>query len=96
MTGLDCFTLSLTLPNCTTLHFLDLNGKHRTGQQFTALHGTDMHRNVSHVDVVYWTRPHRILLRGTEVNLEGLLWIALIVRIQKSVEISNMSPRVMK
>lgn len=47
-------------------------------------------------DVVYWTRPHRILLRGTELNLEALLWIALIVRIQKSVEISNMSPRVMK
>lgn len=69
-----------------------------TIQDSSSLHftGTDMHRNVSHVDVVYWTRPHRILLRGTELNLEGLLWIALIVRTQKSVEISNMSPRVMK
>ena len=51
-----------------------------------------MHRNVSHVDVVYWTRPHRILLRGTELNLEGLLWIALIVRIQKS-DVNESDPR---
>ena len=89
-TSLDCLSLSLTSPDCTTLHYPGLNWKlpcrtvsslHLarlicTELRCTFPNETDKDCAALHVNVLHWTRPRSLALHSTGSNLKGLCWIA--------------------
>ena len=88
--GLEGLSLSLTSPDCSTLHYPQLNWKvpYRTVSSLhlarlicTEVHctfpnETDKDCTALHVNVLHWTRPHRISLHSAGSKFKGLCWIA--------------------